>query len=551
MSDVDVPRAISEAPVPASPADLRPPRPEDLLGLRVAAALIDLLLLAGVLVILSTLVGQASVSGGNFSFYLTGTWAVVFLALALGYYFVLEAWAGQTVGKRLLGLRVLGAGGARPSVWAVAGRTLLRVIDWLPLLYLAGFITMAATGARRQRIGDLAARTAVARAVPVRHRGLALIPVAAVLLAAVALPVYRTSTGGTPASQKTSGGGTYQGNGVSFNYPAAWTDFGTRYGTSSGSGSQLWRTFVGPGTPYDGVIVTAYPVSQAVTAQNIGALIPVLESDVKQLFGQAGGGMQAGPETITMAGKPAVRFRATGIMADGTRYTSTIVFAFNGTTEYFVNCQYTAAKAAEVTRACDQVVGSFHISKASATQGNPQPPQAQASSQAEQQTHSDLATLRHDDNFASDLRTLSSDAHQAGPDLAATKSDAVLGPGCYNVSTVKIAASNVAADATIVGLDLQLLTIHIGAATQDIATMKNDLANLSTGGLPATPGAAAAIAAAGKAIRQAAAKANGEIDQVNADVTQAYAVANGMAADSCPRNGPGHLPAPIRHIASR
>ena len=306
-----------------------------------------------------------------------------------------------------------------------------------------------------------------------------------------------------------------------------------------------------PSTPYDGVIVTAYPVSQAVTAQNIGALIPVLESDVKQLFGQAGGGMQAGPEKITMAGKPAVRFRATGIMADGTRYTSTIVFAFNGTTEYFVNCQYTAAKAAEVTRACDQVVGSFHVSKASATQGNPQPPQAQASSQAEQQAQSDLAALRHDDNFASDLRTLSSDAQPAGPDLATTKSDAALGNDCYNVSTSNLTPPTLALTPPSSALIWQSLTADIGTATQDIATMKNDLANLSTSGLPATPGAAAAIAAAGKAIRQAAAKANGEIDQVNADVTQAYSVANGMATGSCSRDGPGHPPAPIRHIASK
>ena len=80
-----------------------------------------------------------------------------------------------------------------------------------------------------------------------------------------------------------------------------------------------------------------------------------------------------------------VRFRGTGVMADGTRYTSTIVLAFNGTTEYFVNCQYTAAKAAGVMRACDQVVGSFHVGKASAAQGNTQPPQAQAGAQAEQQ----------------------------------------------------------------------------------------------------------------------------------------------------------------------
>jgi hypothetical protein len=119
------------------------------------------------------------------------------------------------------------------------------------------------------------------------------------------------------------------------------------------------------------------------------------------------------------------------------------------------------------------------------------------------------------------------------------------------VSTVKLDASNVGADASIVSLDLDSLTADIGTATQDIAIMRNDLANLSTSGLPATPGAPAPIAAAGKAIRQAAAKPNGEIDQVNADVTPAYSVANGMATGSCSRDGPGHPPAPIRHIASK
>ncbi len=54
-----------------------------------------------------------------------------------------------------------------------------------------------------------------------------------------------------------------------------------------------------------------------------------------------------------------------------------------------------------------------------------------------QQAQSDLATLRHDDNFASDLRTLSSDAQPAGTDLATTKTDTTLGNDCYNVSTVK------------------------------------------------------------------------------------------------------------------
>ena len=85
----------------------------------------------------------------------------------------------------------------------------------------------------------------------------------------------------------------------------------------------------------------------------------------------------------------------------------------------------------------------------------------------------------------------------------------------------------------------------------DASTVGAEASIVSTSGLPATPRAPAAIAAAGKAIRQAAAKPNGEIDQVNADVTPADSVANGMATGSCSRDGPGHPPAPIRHIASK
>ena len=173
-------------------------------------------------------------------------------------------------------------------------------------------------------------------------------------------------------------------------------------------------------------------------------------------------------------------------------------------------------------------------------------------SQASQaQAQSDLAALQHDDNFVGgDLRALSSDAHLTGPDLAATKGDAALGTGCYNVSTVKIDATTLKTDASTVSIDLSTLTSDIGAVTQDVAAMKHDLATLNASGLPATPGATAAIAAAGKVIGQAAAKANGEIDQVNADVIQAYSIANGMATGSCAGDGPGRPPVPIGHLPS-
>jgi uncharacterized RDD family membrane protein YckC len=335
-----------------------PPRPadaagqEDVLGLRIAAALIDLVLLGGLFVIMAFFVGQVSAGGGGFNVWLSRAWTAAFVAVALLYYFAVEAWSGQTVGKRLLGVQVYGPGRARPSVWAVAVRTLLRVVDWLPVMYLAGFITMLAIGDRRQRIGDLAARTAVARAAPARRRALAAVPLAAVLLAAAGVLAYRAASPGTTR--------TYRAHGVSFGYPASWQEeTGYTAHTSAGGGRTLWTTVIGPGTPLDVIVVQAFRVSPAVTAQNIDAFASFAESSLRQ----AGLVVRGTPEKITMAGLPGLRLRLTSTV-DRTRLASTAVYAFNGTTEYFVNCQSTAGMAAQVGRACDQVTGSFHVSSA-------------------------------------------------------------------------------------------------------------------------------------------------------------------------------------------
>ncbi len=72
-------------------------------------------------------------------------------------------WRGQTVGKRLLRLRVVEAGGLRLEPPQVIVRNLMRFIDALPLLYLVGGIACV-LNRRRQRLGDLAAGTVVIRA---------------------------------------------------------------------------------------------------------------------------------------------------------------------------------------------------------------------------------------------------------------------------------------------------------------------------------------------------------------------------------------------------
>lgn len=85
--------------------------------------------------------------------------------LALGgvaYHFGFEARDGQTIGKRRYGIRVVAADGGPASPRAVAIRSVVRIVDSLPVCYVSGLISMVRTGpARRQRIGDIAAGTIV------------------------------------------------------------------------------------------------------------------------------------------------------------------------------------------------------------------------------------------------------------------------------------------------------------------------------------------------------------------------------------------------------
>jgi uncharacterized RDD family membrane protein YckC len=136
-----------------------PPSGPKLDNRRVLAALIDLVVVgAGGALILAAAGALGSESADRSS-----ALAAVILGWALYYYFACEASGGQTLGKRLLKLRVLRADGAPVGMREVAVRSVLRVVDGIGL-YLVGLIVMLATGERRGRLGDLAAGTIVADA---------------------------------------------------------------------------------------------------------------------------------------------------------------------------------------------------------------------------------------------------------------------------------------------------------------------------------------------------------------------------------------------------
>ena len=132
-------------------------------GNRGFAALVDFILVAlvfaGAAFAFSSLTG---VLGGGEQ--LVGVVLLLTLTLAWSYFVLLEwLWQGQTVGKRLYGLRVIRDDGAPAGFVAVFIRNLIRIIDFLPAFYGLGLLMIIFTS-RSQRLGDLAAGTYVVRA---------------------------------------------------------------------------------------------------------------------------------------------------------------------------------------------------------------------------------------------------------------------------------------------------------------------------------------------------------------------------------------------------
>lgn len=86
-------------------------------------------------------------------------WGVQVLAtaLALVYFHLSDTTSGQTIGKSVFNLRTVTLDGEIVSGREAATRTVLRLIDHT----IVGPLVMVCTGQRRQRLGDLAARTAV------------------------------------------------------------------------------------------------------------------------------------------------------------------------------------------------------------------------------------------------------------------------------------------------------------------------------------------------------------------------------------------------------
>jgi uncharacterized RDD family membrane protein YckC len=117
--------------------------------------------------VICSMLGVVSALLGIFSLDISRAVSIlIYFTVSIGYGMFTEwYWRGQTVGKRLLHLRVLDEQGMRLEFSQIAIRNLLRCVDMLPLFYAVGGITCALTR-KAQRLGDLAASTIVVRNPP-------------------------------------------------------------------------------------------------------------------------------------------------------------------------------------------------------------------------------------------------------------------------------------------------------------------------------------------------------------------------------------------------
>jgi len=134
--------------------------------LRFVAVLLDAVIVffpAGIVIGLLSGGGYTETGNGNANAGINvgGNAFWLFLTLTIGYYVFCEAATGATLGKRMVGIQVIGEDGEQLTFGASLVRNLLRLVDCL-FFYLVGGI-FALTSPHGQRLGDRAAHTLVVR----------------------------------------------------------------------------------------------------------------------------------------------------------------------------------------------------------------------------------------------------------------------------------------------------------------------------------------------------------------------------------------------------
>jgi uncharacterized RDD family membrane protein YckC len=161
------------------------------LGDRFIAIILDTVFLGALVLVIAALVSlrwSAVQDLGLSQTMLIALGAAGAILIVFLYHWLLEGAFGATMGKAIVGVRVLNQRGGMPGLRSSAVRNVFRLLDAIPF-YLLGFFVAVFSPARR-RIGDYAAKTVVLEQPPTLGSRVTVVCLWFVLIAAAVWGAY-------------------------------------------------------------------------------------------------------------------------------------------------------------------------------------------------------------------------------------------------------------------------------------------------------------------------------------------------------------------------
>lgn len=161
-----------------------------------------------------------------------------------------------------------------------------------------------------------------------------------------------------PKDESASGNGVYTDNGVTLRYPDGWIHGPTQFAAQRGT--SLWSETFAPGSGPDSVIVTQYRLQNDISGVPVAEAEQQLTQLARGLAQEAGGDLtsEAAPAQVGALNGYRITFTAS---VNGTPLNVELTMLFRGTDQYNINCQYSDAKASEITAGCAQVKDTFAL----------------------------------------------------------------------------------------------------------------------------------------------------------------------------------------------
>ncbi len=126
---------------------------------RLGSLFIYNIIISAVLEVLSAIIDMGMTSHGLIPW---NSWVFLF-ALNIAYYTYMEGTRGQTIGKKMIKIKVVREDGKPIDMKQAFTRNVLRIVDGLFFIYLIGALLIWRSE-KKQRLGDMVAKTVVVKA---------------------------------------------------------------------------------------------------------------------------------------------------------------------------------------------------------------------------------------------------------------------------------------------------------------------------------------------------------------------------------------------------